>query len=428
MSRRPDEKLRRPRVLFVSISFAPEPGAIRGLPLARWLRDQAGYEVEALTAVPWYPLGRVYPGYRLRPVQTEWMEGVKVTRVALYPSHDRSSLRRVLTYSSFMASAACFGLPRTRRPDIVYYFDNLPTTGLLASFIARIRGASLVQHIADLWPDSVLESGFAGAGAAGRLATWGLGHWMHHLYRRADGISVLSPGFKRILLERGVPEAKVEVVYNWADEDLFFPATRDPSLCRELGLGDGLNVVYAGNLGRLQALDTVLAAAELLRDDARIRFVIAGSGPDEPRLRDLAARSNLPNVRFIGRLPLDRMNALNSCADVLLVHLKDRPISRATIPSKTQVALASARPVLMGVRGDAATLIEDARAGLTFEPEDASGLASAARHLAELGEEDRERLGRNGREYYVSHMSLAAGAARTQVFFEECLRRRGTRA
>src|SRR5687768_10408675 len=104
------------RALFISISFDPEPGAIRGLPLARWLRDNAGYQVEALTAIPWYPLGRFYPGYRFRFVQREEMDGITVWRVPLIPSHDGSAARRILTYFSFMVSAMMLGLRRVQRP------------------------------------------------------------------------------------------------------------------------------------------------------------------------------------------------------------------------------------------------------------------------------------------------------------------------
>ena len=124
------------RVIFLSITFAPEPGALRGLPLARWLRDRGGYDIKVLTAVPWYPLGRVYPGYRQKLWQWEEMDGISVLRVPIFPSHDQSALRRILTYLSFMCSAALIGVWKIGKADIVYYFDNLPTTGAVAWLIS----------------------------------------------------------------------------------------------------------------------------------------------------------------------------------------------------------------------------------------------------------------------------------------------------
>jgi glycosyltransferase involved in cell wall biosynthesis len=410
------------RVLFLSISFDPEPGAIRGLPLARWLRDR-GYEVEVLTAIPWYPLGRFYPGYRFRWAQREEMDGIRVLRVPLFPSHDSSGAKRIATYASFALSAAVLGMPRVRRPDVVYYFDNLPTTGLVAWMIARVSGARVVQHIADLWPDSVTHSGMLRPPALGRLAERFLHRWCNFLYRRHSRITVLSPGFKRVLVERGVEPSRVDVVYNWADESRFAPAAPDPALAERLGLAGKLNVVYGGNMGPLQGLETVVRAADLLRDLPQVQFVFAGSGPREAEVRALAGELRLPNVRFLGRLPLDEMNALNALADALLVHLLDTPAMHATIPSKTQVALASGRPMLMGVRGDAAELVQRAGAGVAFAPEDPEDLARAVRALVALGAPERAEMGRRGREFYEREVSLAVGGEKMDLLFHEVARR-----
>src|SRR6185436_16248595 len=119
----------KPRVLFLSISFDPEPGTVMGLPLARKLQASGKYDVRVLTAIPWYPLGRRYPGYKLRAWQWENLAGIRVLRVPLYASHDSSFIRRALTYLTFTVSAIVFGLPQIGRVDVVYYFDSLPTTG-----------------------------------------------------------------------------------------------------------------------------------------------------------------------------------------------------------------------------------------------------------------------------------------------------------
>src|SRR5262249_34860356 len=158
-------------------------------------------------------------------------------------------------------------------------------------------------------------------------------------------------------IERGVPDAKVQVVYNWTDEDAFRPRERDIALARELGLAGRFNVIFAGNLGSLQGLDTVIRAAKRVADTPAIQVVLAGHGQKESELRRLADQLGTTNVRFLGGGNHREMSKLCAIADVLLVHLKDLPFLATTIPGKTQAALASGRPILMAVRGDAADLV-----------------------------------------------------------------------
>ena len=411
----------KPKVLFLSISFDPEPGAVMGLPLARKLKDSGKYDVSVLTAIPWYPLGRRYPGYKLRAWQWEVLDGIKVLRVPLYPSHDASFVRRVLTYVSFTTSAIVFGLPHVGPVDVVYYFDSLPTTGFVAFCLKLLRRAATVQHIGDLWPDTVLESGMLPRPLAGVVRTV-LGGWCKFLYRRHSAVTVASPGLKTMLVERGVPADKVSVIYTWAFEDKFFPAPADAAAADEMDAGGCFTVLYAGNLGPLQAIDTVLDTAKLLSDVPDIRFVVIGGGQQESRLRERASQLQLRNVRFLGPRGLDQMNRYNATADALLVHLKDIRLMRSTTPSKTQVAMASARPILMGVAGDAADVVRAADAGIAFEPENPRAMADAILHLKSLSPERRREMGNAGRRFYETEMSLDVGAAKAAKLIEESVR------
>ena len=144
------------RILFLTQWFQPEP-SIKGLPFAKALRDR-GHEVEVLTGFPNYPGGKVYPGYRVRLWQSEIMEGIRVHRVALYPSHDKSALRRMGNYLSFALTSATIGPFLVRRPDVVYVY-NLVTLGLTSRLLQLIYGCPVVYDIQDLWPDSVSGSG-----------------------------------------------------------------------------------------------------------------------------------------------------------------------------------------------------------------------------------------------------------------------------
>lgn len=414
------------RILFLTQWFHPEPGAIRGLPLARELQ-QGGDRVEVLTGFPNYPGGHLYAGYRLRPRFRETLDGVPVLRVPLYPSHDASALGRVLNYSSFALSAATLGLTGAGRADVGYVYHPPPTVGLAALAFRHLRRLPFVYHIADMWPESLLESGMAGGPRTRRAVEAVVGAWCRSLYRQASQVTVLSPGFQRLLVERGVPADKIHIIYNWVEEEVFRPLPRDPELARSLGLQDTFNVVYAGNIGAYQGIDTLVRAAAHLADLPSVRMVIAGTGQKLAEVKSLAASLNLTNVVFLGRREYWEMPHINALADVLVVHLRDLPFFAATIPSKTQVALACGRPVVMAVRGDSADLVRQAEAGLTCEPENPEALARAVRQLHALSPERRARLGDNGRRYYQEHLSLAEGTRRMRELLHAVGDRRGRR-
>ncbi|MDQ6699464.1 MAG: glycosyltransferase family 4 protein [Acidobacteriota bacterium] len=412
------------KILFVTQWFDPEPGALRGLPLARYLM-RAGEEVQVLTGFPNYPGGKLYPGYKMRMWQRETIEGVPVLRVPLYASHDNSGLRRALNYSSFALSAATIGTCLSGPADVVYVYHPPPTVALPGIVIKTLRQIPSVYHIADMWPESVIESGMIPKGRAGLLAAAALSAWCHFAYRHSDRITVLSPGFKRLLIERGVAESKIHVIYNWADEDAFRPAERDGRMGRQVGLSDTFNVVYAVNLGPFQGLDTLIRAAARLEDIARLRIVIVGTGQKAAELKELAESLRLNNVVFMGRREYWEMPEVYALADVLLVHLRDLPFFAATIPSKTQVSMCCGRPCLMAVRGDAADLILKADAGLACEPENPDAMAQTIRQFCDLPKARLEQMGRNGRDYYLREMSLASGAERMRELFRSAARRPG---
>jgi colanic acid biosynthesis glycosyl transferase WcaI len=410
---------RRPklRVLFITITFHPEPGALRGLPLARRLVAAGDADVTVLTAVPWYPLGRTYPGYRQRLWQWEVIDGVRILRVPIYPSHDSSAVRRICTYLSFMITAMTIGIPLAGRADVVYHVDNLPTTGLVALLYGWLRGAPVVQHVGDLWPESVTESGMLPRNGLGRFIAGALTKLCAFVYRRNAHITVLSAGFERNLLARGLSRERVEVLHNWAEEERFHPTPPDPHLAEQLGMAGYFNVVYAGNIGPLQAIETVVRAGALIRDLPGVQIVIIGDGPRMSAVRALADELGTTNVCFLGRRPLEEMNDINALSDVLLVHLADREFLRSTVPSKFQVALASAKPILLGVRGDAADLLRDAAAGVAFAPENEEELAGAIRALAMLPRDELIAMGQRGKAYYDRSLSADQGHRRMAEIF-----------
>jgi glycosyltransferase involved in cell wall biosynthesis len=401
------------RILILSQWFQPE-SFYKGIPFAKEL-VKLGHEVEVLTGFPNYPGGKLYDGYKIKLFQREKIDGIPVTRVPLYPSHDSNSIKRILNYTSFALSASLLGFFLAKRPDVIYVYHPPATIGLPALFLHLLHRAPFVYDIQDLWPDTLAASGMLDNSAA----LWMVEKWCRFIYSQAAKIVVLSPGFREILIRRGVPGQKIEVIYNWCEDDKIQATARNEDLARELGMAGRFNVVFAGTMGKAQALDAVLEAAFLLRDKLpKIQFVFVGGGIDVGRLKEKAIEQGLTNVRFLSRRPPSEIGNILNLGDVLLVHLKDDPLFRITIPSKTQAYMAAGRPILMGVKGDAAALVEKAEAGLTCTPEDPQDIADTVEKFYNMTREEIDLMGHNGKMFYERELSLRIGARRFEEIFQ----------
>lgn len=400
------------RVLLLTQWFEPEP-TFKGMDFARELVRQ-GFEVEVVTGFPNYPGGKIYPGYTLKWLQRELIDGVQVTRVPLYPSHDQGAVGRVLNYLSFAASSLFYGLFAAKRPDVIYAYHPPLTVGITAVLIRLFRRVPVVYDIQDMWPDTLRATGMFSNEKAlrvvSRVCDW--------VYRRTDQLVVLSPGFKRLLIERGVPAEKIEVIYNWCAEDsLAAPHGLVPD---EFFGKDKFRILFAGNMGKAQALDAVLRAAELLQQQApNLTFVFLGGGVEVRRLQQLAADQSLSNVTFLPPVSMTEVGNYLNAADVLLVHLKKDPLFTITIPSKTQAYMAVGKPILMAVDGDAADLIRDSGCGQIAESENPQAIADAALALMQASSEERNAMAMNSRRFYQEKLSLSVGAGRFGQIFRK---------
>ncbi len=393
------------RILLLTQWFDPEP-TFKGLVFARELVRQ-GFEVEVLTGFPNYPGGKLYPGYRLKWLQRERIDGILVTRVPLYPSHDQSAFRRVLNYVSFAASALLYGLLGVKKPDVIYAYHPPLTVGIAAVLIRFFRRVPVVYDIQDMWPDTLRATGMIVSPRALTLVA-GVCDWV---YSHVDHIVVLSAGFKRLLVKLGVAERKVDVIYNWCDE---------ASLSSPIGIvpaafpsRDKFRILFAGNMGKAQALSAVLDAAKLISlRYPEICFVFLGGGVEVERLKQDAAKDELHNVHFLPAVPMTEVSGLLAEADVLLVHLKKDSLFEITIPSKTQAYMAMGKPILMAVDGDAAELVKEGNCGVVAESQNPEAIADAAIELFKREASARMEMGENSRKFYQQHLSLRVGAKR----------------
>lgn len=404
------------RILMLTQWFEPEP-TFKGLPFAKEL-VRLGHEVEVLTGFPNYPGGKLYDGYKVRLLQREVMEGISVIRVPLYPSHDGSAFRRIANYASFAFSAAFIGTLLVKPADVMYVYHPPATVGFAATVISKIRRIPFVYDIQDLWPDTLAATGMLNNTGILKLVDC----FCRLIYRCASRVVVLSPGFMRMLIARGVSESKIEVIYNWCDENSIQRITNATDLKEQFGMAGKFNVVFAGTMGKAQALDAVLDAAKIVsHSQPEVQFVFVGGGIDLERLKQKSVKMGLDNVIFIPQMPMQKIGLVLSQADVLLVHLRNDPLFEITLPSKTQAYMAAGRPILMAVRGDAANLIEKANAGLVCTPENSESIAAAVVQFAGMSRHELDDMGERGRKFYETELSLPVGVSKFESVFRSVL-------
>lgn len=412
------------RVGLLSQWFDPEPGPA-GLPgvLARGLLSR-GHDVQVLTGFPNYPTGVLAPGYRIRRSSDENLQGVAVRRVALYPDHSASPIRRFANYASFGVSALTSGLGALRGLDAMWVYCS-PITVAWPMWAARYGlRVPAVAHILDLWPDTVLASGFL-EGEGHLVAKKVLDTWCRGMYRSAHSVAYISPGVGNILQQRGVPADKLAYVPMWADETIFRPSP--DNLRGELGLApDAVVLLYAGALGEAQGLDALIDACAVVTDP-RFVCLIAGSGTAEGALREQAQRIGADNVRFLGRLPSSAMTALMSTGDINFIGLRAHPLSAVTMPSKTQAAMASGRAVLAAADGDVARVIKDSGAGWAVPSGDVRAIAAAIGDACQVGRTGLHRMGAASRAYYERTFSVDQGVRSVEALLYRAAETKGVR-
>jgi colanic acid biosynthesis glycosyl transferase WcaI len=412
----PINDMEKVRLILLTQWFDPEP-TFKGLVFAQALKER-GFDVEVVTGFPNYPGGKLYDGYRVRAIQRELIDSIPITRLPLIPSHDRNPLGRMANYISFFVSATLYLTFFAKRADVIYAYHPPLTVGLAAAVAKIFRRTPTVVDIQDMWPDTLRATGMIDNDNVLKL----VGIACNWLYRRVDHIVVLSPGFKKLLEQRGVPADKVSLIYNWADEG----AIANLKLPNPFGTTQRkkFRLLFAGNMGRAQALSNLLEAAAIVSHERKdIEFCLLGGGLEVSALKKQAADLKLDNVSFLPQVPMSEVGVYLACADCVLVHLRSDPLFEITIPSKTQAYMAAGKPIIMAVLGDAADLVQNAACGLCVTPETPQELADAILQLASLSRRDLERLGFKARRFYENSLALEKGVdAFTDIFQSQIIR------
>lgn len=359
----------------------------------------AGHRVTVLTGMPHHPTGVVPPRYRGRCFLRERVDGIDVVRAYVYAAPNRGVCRRAYSYFSFMVASVVTGFLTVRRPDVLIATSPQLLAGVAGALLAFLKRVPFVFEVRDLWPESIEAVG----ALRSRLLLAPLYRAAAMLYRRARLIVLVSESSRDALAARGVSSDKMAVVKNGVDLTLFHPQLRENHVRKRHGLGDSFTVLYIGTLGMAHGLEVVLEAARRLAGGADVRFVLVGEGARKNALRRRA--QDLPNVTFVDGRPRRDVPDYVAASDACLVHLIASDLFKTVLPSKIFEIMGCARPILLGVDGEARRLVEEeARAGIAFAPEDGAALARAVLQLRD----DRalaRKLGDNGRRFVERHCS-----------------------
>jgi glycosyltransferase involved in cell wall biosynthesis len=408
-----------PKLCILTQYFPPEMGApqARLSELGERLID-CGWDVEALTALPNYPTGRVFEGYDPMVPVVESVGRIRTVRVPLYTSKG-GFVRRVRSYFSFVRSAKKHGPRLAARPDLLWVESPPLFIGYAAMNLARRWRCPYVFNVSDLWPESAIRMGVVRPGLLTALAS----RLERKLYCRAAGVTGQSQEIIEGVL-RSAPGTKTEVITNGVEPSRFGKQHATPEARALIGAGEdpesvnGPIFIFAGLLGLAQGLDQLLDFVKHSTCPSPPRFVLVGEGPRREHLEARIREEGIRRVRLLPPQPREKIPALLAAADAAVISL-GMSIPGA-VPSKIYEAMASELPILLIADGEAARRVTDAECGLVVAPNDASGLAAAACRLAGDAEL-RRRLGAAGRRAAETDYDRRRIAERLDRFLRERL-------
>jgi glycosyltransferase involved in cell wall biosynthesis len=400
------------RILIISQYFYPENFRINDLCLG--LKDK-GHSVTVLTAKPNYPKGNFFSGYSFFNKSVEDHRGIKVYRSPIIPRGNATGFKLFLNYISFVFFGSIKLFFIKEKFDKIFVYAPSPITvgyiGIIASFIFKAKPYLWVH---DLWPESVKDAG--GINNKGVLFLVEL--MTRSIYYFYHKILIQSPNFRDYLLNQGVKDSKI-IFYPYYAENFYKVVGEKENV--KLQYGDGLNIVFAGNIGVAQSFDTIIEAVKILSKKINnFKFIIIGDGRDKNRVIKKISENFLDNYfKFLGSYPPEKMPAFFASADALLVSLKDTKIFSMTIPGKLQSYLACGKPIIASLNGIGAKIIQESNSGYTSNAEDYISLANSIIRFSKLNSNKKNELGKNARDYYEKEFERSRLLTRLIDIFEK---------
>jgi len=388
------------KILFFSHYFAPEGNAPANRTYEHCkLWAQEGHNVTIITCAPNVPDGIVYPGYKNKLFAREMMDGIKVLRVWTYIAANKGTTKRIINYLSYMLSSIFFSF-FYKRPDVIIATSPQFFCGWAGLITAKLKNVPFILEVRDIWPESIAAVGAIKNKRILRM----LERLEIKMYKAADHIVTVGEGYKKKLLDKNVPEEKITVIPNGIDPEIFQPAQPNKQIIQKYNLEGKLVCSYIGTIGMAAGLDAVIETAKELKkqNDKNIVFMLVGDGAEKEALQRKAAKENLNNIIFTGRVDKKQIPAYLSVTNACLIHLRKTELFKTVLPSKIFEACATAKPIILGVEGFAADFIKKANAGICIEPGNPKQLLDAVKKLSQNPDLCRS-LGKNGLEFVIKN-------------------------
>lgn len=385
------------RCLLITNHFYPETFRCNDIAFELTKR---GYEVKVLTAIPDYPEGKYHKGYSLFKKRYEKKNGVTIVRVPHIPRGNGKSTRMMIHYFSSMFFFFFHSLYQAifNKYDCIFIHNTSPAFICLpAVLIKKLRGTPIDHWILDMWPESLAAGGIHSPKVYSIIE-----RMMKAIYRNSDIIHISSMGFKQLLLEKGVPEEKIEYLPNFCED-----TSKNTMLKSIPELPKGFIVMFAGNIGEAQNMENVMKSALMLKDEKDIHFVLIGDGRKKKWIEEFVNDNSLHDtVHLMGRWPIDTMSAFFAKADVMLVSLADEIAFNLVLPAKVQAYMVNKKPILGMLNGEGQEIIKTAKCGWCVESNDVDNMAKTIKEISRINSNDLKKIGEDGYKFYSENFEL----------------------
>jgi len=391
-----------PKILVLSQYFEPEPNFVISL-VAKHLATACNdaFVVTTLCALPNYPYSQFYEGWGSLLPKKQTLKNHTIYRIPMWPNHSKNPFLRMLSYFSFLLPCFVLAPLIATRPKVVLVYQTPFFTGLAALFFKWVYGAKLIFVNMDLWPESLLASEVS---KPNPLISF-LYFYSRWINRQADKIICSTQGMLQRFKNDGIPQERL----------MFLPVCMEgiphpdklKSLSWQPSSTETLQVVYAGNMGPAQALDVVMHCAALCaQEDLKIQFCLYGYGSEKNHLTQLASQLHVldKNVFIYPQIPPEEAFQKQFLADVVLVHLKDSPLFRMTLPSKLATAFAAGGIVLCGAQGETRSWCESSGGAVVFDPESSHDMFRALKEISGMAFTQRRKMRSLALDFYSENL------------------------
>jgi len=387
------------KILIITQYFWPENFKINDLVLS--LKER-GNDVTVLTGKPNYPEGNFYSGYNFFNKRVDYFCGVKIVRSPLISRGNCSGIRLFINYVSFALFASLTAVFRlSKKADIIFVYEPSPiTVGIPALIYKLFSGAPIFFWIQDLWPESVIAAGNMNSKLILKIIEW----LVKLIYRKTDVIFISSRSFQESITDKGVSSEKIFYLPNWAEDIYLKPVEKNAEIVKSLPL-NGFKIMFAGNIGESQDFESIVLAAEKIKDYEDIHWIIIGDGRKKTWVEQQIKLKKLNNIYLLGRHPMNTMPSFFREADVMLVSLKDEEIFGLTVPAKVQSYLACGKPILAMLNGEGAEIIKESNSGFAVNAGDFNKLSEKVIELYKMPKQQLDIMAKSSKEYYLNNFN-----------------------